>query len=187
VPTPAPEDDPTAEPRLSHYRKRINGDHYVLFALEPDAEFSDIRQRAREAQRELEALKARRLSTQQMAQVLTALDKLQKAADVLGHAPKRIVYDANRGNFRGVARCIAAGLTVTELEQFRKAFLATHTGAEGSAQLHATTGGAWESHGQVGMAADEFERALAIDPLNLTFQQRYWALKRRQPGATPRS
>jgi hypothetical protein len=181
------EDDRDAEVQLEYYRKRINGDHYVVLSLEPDVEFSEVRQRGREVERELAALKARRLSPKQTAQVVHALEKVQQAVDVLGHAPKRVVYDGNRGNYRGVGRCIAAGLTVTELEALRKDYLIAHASSEAAARIHFTTATAWESHGNTAMALGEYEQALAMDPLNLSFHQRYWTAKRKNPSATPRS
>jgi hypothetical protein len=183
----AAEDDPSAEVQLAHYRKRINGDHYVVLALEQDAEIGDVRQRGREVLRELETLRAKRISPKQLAQVVSAIEKINQAVDVLGHAPKRVGYDANRANFRGVARCIAAGLTVTELENMRREYLAKHPASEAAARIHFATGTSWEGQGNAGMALDEFERALGLDPLNLAFQQRYWALKRKKPSASPRS
>jgi hypothetical protein len=155
--------------------------------LASDADFSDVRQRAREAERELEELKSKRLSARQLAQVTTALAKVQQSMDVLGHSAKRVMYDAGKGNFRGVARCIAAGLTVTDLERLRTEFLVTHPNAEGAGQIHFTTGASWETQGHAPMALGEFEQALTHDPLNLTFHQRYWALKRRTQPASPRS
>ena len=92
-------------------------------------------------------------------------------------------YDANRANFRGVARAIAAGITVTELEQVRKDYLVNHPKIEATAMIHHATGNSWENRGQFPIAMDEYEQALTLDPLNLTYQQRYWALKRKaQPG-----
>jgi serine/threonine protein kinase len=187
IDTPTPDDNLETEPQLEHYRKRIGGDHYVVLALPSDADFSDVRQRAREAQRELEELKAKRLSPRQLAQVNTAIGKVQQSMECLAHAPKRLAYDAHRGNFRGVARCISAGITVTELERLRVEYLITHQNSEAAARIHFTTGTSWESRGQIPMALDEYEQALTGDPLNLTFQQRYWALKRRVQAATPRS
>jgi serine/threonine-protein kinase len=78
-----------------------------------------------------------------------------------------------------VARCIAAGLTVTEIEAARKKFLASHAGAETNAHVKFVTGKAWEGKAAYSQAVDLYEQALQLDPLNLAVQQRYWALKRR--------
>jgi serine/threonine-protein kinase len=184
-PPPPPrgeDDDPAAEPLLEYYRKRINGDHYVVLAMMQDAEVSDLRSRAREARRELESLRARPLSRKQDAQVQTALDRLQAAMEVLGHPARRAEYDARRGNFKGVARAISAGLTVSELESLRALHLSSHPGHETRAQVHFSTGNAWEGDESKTQALEEYEHALALDPLNLRFHQRYWALKRKVMG-----
>jgi serine/threonine-protein kinase len=172
-------DDRVAEQVLAQYRKRINGDHYVVLALQTDAELSEVRARGREAKRELEGLRARPLSTEQKAQVDTALAKIAAAVEVLGTASRRIDFDANRGNYKGVARCIAAGLTVTEIEAVRAEFLKSHPGVESRGQILSISGNAFDTNHQLAKAVENYEEALTLDPLNLRYQQRYWALKRR--------
>ncbi|HYV49452.1 MAG TPA: serine/threonine-protein kinase, partial [Myxococcaceae bacterium] len=78
------DDDTAAEPLLDYYRKRINGDHYVVLSMAPDSEIADLRARARDARRDLESLRLRRLSPRQEGQVLTALERLGAATEVLG-------------------------------------------------------------------------------------------------------
>ncbi|MHB8873704.1 MAG: protein kinase domain-containing protein [Myxococcaceae bacterium] len=176
-------DDAGAEPLLAHYRKRINGDHYVVLALTQDAEPSDVRARARAAQRELEALKERKLSPGQLAQVAAALGRVGQALDTIGDLHRRLEYDGNRGNYRGVARCLAAGITITELENSREGVLAKHPGATANAQIQFATGNAWEAKGQLPLALEAYEAALSFDPMNIRYHQRYWGLKRRAPPA----
>ena len=182
VPLSADDDDMLANRVLGHYAKRVNGDHYVVLALKQDAEFAEIRARGREAERELELLKQRPLSARQRAQVDTVLAKIHAALETVGHAANRLHFDANRANFRGVARCIAAGLSVTELEVHRKRFLQSHPGAESQAQVKFTMGQQWERKGELPLAVEAFEAALALDPINLHFQQTYWGIKRKQLG-----
>jgi serine/threonine-protein kinase len=176
------DDDAAAEPLLEYYRRRVSGDHYVVLSMAADSEIADLRARARDARRDLESLRLRRLSPRQEGQVLTALERLGAATEVLGTAQRRAEYDAHRGNFKGVARCISAGLTVSDLESLRGAYLSSHRGSDSRAQIHFSTGQAWETKESFDEALAEFERALALDPLNLRFHQRYWALKRRVAG-----
>ena len=180
----AHDDDATAAPLLAHYAKRINGDHYVVLGLTQDAEPSDVRVRARAARRELEALKEHKLSPGQLSQVEATLAKVTEALDTIGDLHKRVAYDGNRGNFRGIARCIAAGITVTELDQVRQTMLAAHRGADAKAQIQFATGNAFEAKGMLPLALEAYETALTADPLNIRFQQRYWGLKRRSPPVT---
>jgi serine/threonine protein kinase len=180
--TPAPRnvpDDGVAAKVLEQWKKRINGDHYVVLALPDDADFADIRARGRELKRELEGLKGRPLSDPQQAMVDSALKRVQAALDVVGHAAVRMSFDANRGNFRGVAKCIAAGLTVTEMEQQREKFIASHPGAENASQIGFLSGNAFEHANELSQALNSYEQALKQDPLNLKLQQRFWALKRK--------
>jgi serine/threonine-protein kinase len=181
--TPAPArgegDDRVATLALEKYAKRINGDHYVLLAVSNDAEFSEIKAHAREMKRELEELKTRPISAKQAEQIESALTRVQQAVDIIGVASKRIEFDANRGNYRGVARCIAAGLTVSEIDAARKRFLESHPGAETQGHVKFVTGNAYDNKGNSGLALENYESALHVDPLNLRIQQKYWALKRR--------
>ncbi|MBS1148415.1 MAG: Serine/threonine protein kinase [Myxococcaceae bacterium] len=179
LPPKSDRDDPIAETTLGQFRKRINGDHYVVLALAPDAEVSEVRARGREARRELEALRSRGLSTGQKAQLETALAKVQAAIETLGTAQIRMAFDAHRGNYKGVARCIAAGITVTEIDAIRATFLNSHAGAEAKAHVKFLGGNAYETNNQVPKALEQYEDALTLDPLNLRYQQRYWALKRK--------
>jgi serine/threonine protein kinase len=178
-------DDRVAMVALDKYAKRINGDHYVVLAVSPDAEFSEVKAHFREMKKELEELKARPLSAKQAEQIDTALLRVQQAADTIGVASKRIEFDANRANFRGVARCIAAGLTVSEIDAARRRFLDSHPGAETQAHVKFVTGNAYDNKGNSGLALENYESALHVDPLNLRIQQKYWALKRRAHEPKP--
>ncbi len=176
---PTPTDDAEAEKVLTFFRKRIKGDHYVVLAVSSDAELGDVRQRAREAKRELEGLKARPISDPQRAQVDSALERIEQALAVLGQPRPRAEFDAARGNYQGIAKCLSAGLTPTELEALRKRFLAANPRAETTARIHFATGVAWEAQAASGKALEELQKALALDPLNLEYHTRYWGLKRR--------
>jgi serine/threonine-protein kinase len=178
-------DDRVATTTLEKYAKRINGDHYVVLAVGPECEFSEIKAHAREMKRELEELKQRPVSAKQLEQIENALQRVQQAVDVVGVASKRIEFDANRANFRGVARCIAAGLTVSEIDGARRRYLEQHPGAETQAHVKFVTGNAYDNKGNTALALENYEAALNVDPLNLRIQQKYWALKRRANEPKP--
>jgi serine/threonine-protein kinase len=172
-------DDKAASVVLDRYSKRINGDHYVVLQVSTDAEFSEIKAHGREMKRELEELKQRPVSARQAEQIGNALLRVQSAVEAIGAASKRLEFDANRANFRGVARCIAAGLTVSEVDAARRRYLDQHPGAETQAHVKFVTGNAYDNKGNLGLALESYEAALVVDPLNLRIQQKYWALKRR--------
>ncbi len=178
-------EDPIAEAQLDFYRKRINGDHYVILAVMQDADFAEIRQRLRESIKDVEEIKLRPISDKQQGQITTILEKLKSAQETLGTPARRAEFDGLRGNFRGVARCIANGLTVTELEQIRARVLAQRQTHDSRAQIAFATGSAWEGKGQLPLALEQYEQALTLDALNLRYHQRYWGLKKRPPPQKP--
>jgi serine/threonine-protein kinase len=178
-------DDPQAEALLAMLLQRMNSDPYVLLSLAKDATFDDVRQHARAATSALETIAARPLSPRQAKELSEMRARVEKAADLLSHPRQRIEHDAWRANFAGVARCISSGLTATELEALRARYLQAHPGAEARERIHSTTAAAWESQGKIELALEEYEKALAADPLNLALQQRYWTLKQRGVKPTP--
>jgi len=179
VPSAPTGDDPQAEAVLGFFRKRLAGDHYNLLGVLADAECGEIRTRARQAQRDLESLSARPLSNAQREQARAALERVQQALDALGNPARRAEYDAGRGNYKGVARCLAAGLTATRLEEIRRAYLASRPKNEGAAHLQVVTANALLANREEDKALVALQAALALDPLNLSIHQKYWVLKRR--------
>jgi serine/threonine-protein kinase len=183
-PTISPSDDPETEKVLERYRQKINGDHYVLVGVSSDAESSEVRAKAREAVQELERAALRSLSPGQRTQLDAAIVRLKGAANVLGNPLHRAEFDANRGNFRGVMRCLQAGLTVVDLERLRTQHLAANPTAAGSAQVKVLACRVYEGKGQFKEALDAVESALQLDPLNLQYHQRRLTfLKKLREGA----
>jgi serine/threonine protein kinase len=154
-------------------------DPYARLGLVKDAEFDDIRSRWRELRKELEGIQARGANHSQQDEGRRLLGKLNESVKRIATPVRRVELDAEAGNFRGVARCISAGLTVTVLEQHRARFLSTHPGADARAQVQAAAARGYESSGQRAQALEAYERALELDPLNLGLQQRFWALRQR--------
>ena len=180
TPGPLP-DDPSAEAMLATLQRRMSSDPYVVLSLPHDATFDDVRRQVRDIQRGLESIAARPLSVRQARELAELRARVEKAAELLGHPRQRTEHDAWRGNYVGVARCIACGLTATEIDSLRARYLLAHPGAQVRERIHTTTAAAWESQGKIDLALAEYEKALSADPLNLQVQQRYWSLKRRNP------
>lgn len=178
-------DDPEAERVLAKFRQRINGDHYALVACATDAESSEIRAKVREATAELEKISTRSLSASQRTQVDAAIARLKSTAEVLGNPLHRAEFDANRGNFRGVMRCLQAGLTVVDLEKLRTSHLAANPNAAGGALVKHLASKAYEGKSQLKEAVDAIEAALQLDPLNLAYHQRRIQLLKRMREAAP--
>jgi serine/threonine protein kinase len=181
VPPSAERKDPVAERTLASWRPCLEGSPYSVLGVTPESEFPDIRTRARAARAELEALAERVLAPSQQRELEELRRRIDEAAEAISTPARRAETDAELGNWRGVARCIAAGLTVSDLEARRERFLKSHPGADTRAHVHRVAGRAWEGKSAVPQAVEEYERGLELDPLNLGLHQAYWALKRRAP------
>jgi serine/threonine-protein kinase len=177
-PPQTPAEDPEARALLEHYQPRLSGDHYAVLGLAPDAGLEAVRGRARELLAALGAVRREQLGRAQRGPLDTLLARVREAGETLSHLSRRAAYDARLGNFRGVACCLAAGLTATQLEALRADFLLQRPSAAGTAHIHLLTGGALERDGQLAPALEAYERGLALDPLDLNLQQRYRVLRR---------
>ncbi len=174
--------DSLCEKALAGWRSKLEQNPYALLGCAKDADFSDVRMRIRVVRNELEPLRERELAPSQQKELDAVLARLQEAGDAIATPARRADTDAELGNWRGVARCIAAGLTVTELDTRRERFLKGHPGADAKAHVHRVVGKAWEVKSAIAQAVEEYERGLQLDPLNLALHQAYSALKRRVPS-----
>ncbi|MFL5349812.1 MAG: protein kinase domain-containing protein [Hyalangium sp.] len=170
--------DAEATHQMEAYRANLQKDHYSLLALQPDANLETVRARARMALAELEGLRGRPLSPPQRSSLEAVLTRVRDAGETLANVPRRAMYDALLGNFRGVESCLAAGLTATQMESLRRDFLAKRPNAAGTARVHILTGNAFEKNGQLDRAVEAYERGLVVDPLDLSLLQRYRAVRR---------
>ncbi|MFT3709392.1 MAG: protein kinase [Archangium sp.] len=170
--------DQTVDALLGKYRDRMNGDHYVLLSIPPTAEMDAIAQRAAEVNGQLNALLKKNLKPTETAQLEATLARVRTAREALSAPLARARYDANRGNWKGIARCITGGLGPLDLERLRQEFLVEHPSAAGSAHVKLLASKGYEQNGQLKEAFDACENALQIDPLNLQLHQRHAALKR---------
>jgi len=174
--------DPEMERVLARARS-APADPYARLALQADAEFDEIRARWRELRTELEAVQQRAPSPGQQDEARRQIARLAEIVERIATPHRRVETDAEAGNFRGVTRCISAGLTVTELEEQRARFLTRHPGVDARAHVQAVAARNFEAAGQRAQALEAYERALELDPLNLGLQQKFWALRQRgAPG-----
>jgi eukaryotic-like serine/threonine-protein kinase len=164
---------------LLKWRDKMNGDHYVVLGAQQDTDIAEIRRCAEESRKELVSLRDRAVDAAQRAQIDVGLTKVQAALDTLGVPGPRARFDANRGNFRGVARCILGGLGPLDLERLRQEHLVQHPTSAGAAHVKFLASKGFEANGQVREALDACEDALTYDPLNLQLHQRHAALARR--------
>jgi serine/threonine protein kinase len=167
-----------ATPMLESYRANLQRDYYSLLSLPQNASLEAVRVRSRTALNELEVLKSRSLSPPQKVLLDTVITRVREASETLTNLPRRAMYDALMGNFWGVESCLAAGLTVTQLEAVRRDFLSKRPNAAGTAHVHVLTGNAYERNGQLERALEAYERGLTADPLDLQLYQRCRAIRR---------
>ena len=175
-------EDPAVVRALEAWRRRSAGDAYAVLALAPDSDMGTVRLRTREAWRSLESLERKALTPPQRAQVAALRIRVREAAEALGATAQRALYDAWRGNHRGVAKCLEAGLTAEQLEALRREFLARRPQAMGSARVHFQSGGALERDGRLSQALEQYERGLKLAPLEVDMLQRYRRLRRALGG-----
>ncbi len=175
-----PKDDPAVARALAELLSRESLDPYAVLDLPRNVSMEDVRLRARTERRRLEAFKERPLADHQQEKLARCLEQVDWAAALLGHPARRARHDAGIGNFRGVARCILAGLSLQELEALRSRFLAENRGLEAKATVFALTAASFESQGQHDKALEQYELALALDPLRLELHQRYSKLMRQE-------
>jgi serine/threonine protein kinase len=183
--------DPAAEAEvqqvLAPYHERGTEDLYLVLALAPDRSCEEVRLRARRATQTLEQLCERPISPVMRAKVHAVLEHVRKAADTLGHPRRRALHDAERGNFQGVARCLAEGLTLPQLEELRHDFLARHPHSQTSLHAHIARAQAHQQAGRLGLAREDYEHALLLDPLSLELHRQYLAVCRALEQALPAS
>lgn len=176
-------DDAFAAEVLRRYSEERAADGYGMLGLSKAAPFEAIRERLRDAKKALEDLVERPLSQAQ----LKALPATQARVDELGRTlcdpMARLEYDAARGNFEGVARCISTGMSVAEVEAARARFLEGRPGLAGKSNGFLLAAQTQESMQQVAAALQTYSDVLKTDPLNLTAHQRYQAARRRLDGA----
>lgn len=172
-------DDPVAALALERLRTRLNlDDPYLALELMQDADCGDARAKYRAVERSLADLGRRALSNAQREECRRLLARAREAAALLGNAERRAAFDAERGNHRGVARCLAAGLTVSALEELRRTFLTRHPGAAGRSHVMLVSANAYAANDELGQAVSVLEQALVQDPLNVELHRRHSALIR---------
>ena len=177
--------DPEVRGVLRYLAERFNANHYDLLGLPQDAEAKQVPPAAKALDDRLRKAMAK-AEPQYEAQLQAGLDRVKTAQEVLQSPVRRVDYDAHRGNFRGVARCIEAGLSQPDLAARHKAFLAQRPGLEERSLQMLGRIKLARGRGNFEAAQREFETALTQDPLNPELQRGWQELNRQLAGATPK-
>jgi serine/threonine-protein kinase len=179
APPPA---EPAPDPELAQLLTRATAhsqDPYSLLAVHPHSEFAEVLQRVAQAERRLETFWQRSLPSEQRQALEALREKVEVARRTLGEPLARARFDATRGNFRGVARCLAAGLQPNTVERLRQTFLATRPDAEARARAIFDEGILLEAQNVLDGALARYAEALRVDPLNVSLHRYYHLLAQR--------
>lgn len=166
APGVAPPQAPPAEERLRTLEARAKASHYGFLGVADDAEFADLRRAVRAVRAEIEDVRDRPLAPDHPARAHALLQRLDGAAAAVSSPATRLGYDAVRGNWRGVARCVASGIPSALVEARRRDFLAANPRRLADAQRHLARAHVARKLGNVPAAAAAYEQALEADPLD---------------------
>ncbi|HYO59924.1 serine/threonine-protein kinase [Archangium sp.] len=183
APPPA---EPTPDAELAQLLSRAAGcsqDPYTLLAVHPHADFAEVLRRVAQAESRLEPFWQRPLPAAQRQALEALRAKLDMARKTLCEPLARARFDASRGNFRGVARCLAAGMPPSAVARLRQAFLATRPDAEARARAFFDEGIVLEAQNVLDAALARYSEALRVDPLNVSLHRYYHSLAQRLRGA----
>jgi len=161
---------------LEHYLERSDRDHYAFLELEEDAEAAAIR--LAWSQIEAELLDARsRATAVQKAPFTALLGRLGRARAALDDLEGRALYDSRRGNFRGVACSLGAGLPAEKLEKLHVDYAARFPDRLAQAETLSREATSKLEAGQSKAARDLLVKALNLDPLSPVLHRRWADLK----------
>jgi len=181
-PQPSPEPERTPEDRLRVLEARTGRTHYELLGIPPDAEFGEVRRALRTLREDLEAIRLRPGAPDHPARAGALLGRVETAQAALGTPPARLTHDAQRGNWKGILRCIAAGVPAALVEARRKELLSASPARATEAQRQLARAQVARRLGNAKAALAAYEAALAADPLDVASLDLFQAY-RRETGA----
>ncbi len=168
--TPEEDWDRRIDEIFASWYERASGNHYQILKLRPDAHFDEIRDAANALFGELTASEP--TTDTQAKQVKGALSRVRTAMITLCDPALRAAYDAELGNFHGVALCIGAGLSTDTLASLRRDYLTRSNRAADRTRACIETAESLSVTGLHDAARELYERALRQDPLNLELHKR---------------
>lgn len=167
---------------LARFLELSERDHYSFLSIPEDADSDQVKDGCARVEQELLALRDQ-VWPAQRPQVVALLGRLERARRVLDDLEARAAYDARRGNHRGVARCMAAGLAPARVDKLRQDYIRRSPELVDRARKLAQEAQEHAENGGVERAALVFSQALALDPLSRELQRRLEELL--QPGDGP--
>ncbi len=168
--TPEDEWDRRIDEIFASWYERASGNHYQILKVRPDAHFDEIRDSANALFSDLTANEP--TTDTQAKQVKGALARVRTAMITLCDPALRAAYDAELGNFHGVALCIGAGMSTDTLASLRRDYLKRSDRAADRTRACMETAESLTATGLNDAAREMYERALRQDPLNLELHKR---------------
>jgi serine/threonine-protein kinase len=156
---------------LESYLELSDRDHYAFLSIAEDVEPAAIKTATRRVEKELATLRDK-VWPAQRSQVVALLGRLERARQVLEDLEARAAYDARRGNFHGVARCMAAGLSAKKVDKLRRDYIRRAPELVDRARKLAKEAQALVEAGSRQSAIEALVQALALDPLSRELHQR---------------
>ena len=175
-PQAAPVRIPTAaevDVRLAALEARARTDPYALLGVAPDVEFSAIRHAAGALRDELELLRTRPLAPTHPSRAVGLLARVEAALGLVGSAAPRLAHDARAGNWRGIRRCLKAGVPEPLVRARREALLSAEPARKAEAERQLARARVAHKLGNADAAAAAFEAALRADPLDLAAHEAF--------------
>jgi len=155
---------------------------YELLGVPPDAEFSEVRRALKALRDDLEDVRRSPGAPDHPSRAATLLARVDSAQASLAAPPARLAHDAQRGNFRGVARCVSAGVPTALIEARRRSLLAQSPERAAEAQRQLARAQVARRLGNAPAALAAYEAALAADPLDLATLEVWQAYRREHAG-----
>ena len=156
-----------------------------MLAAPLDVEPAETAALARRLAAPLDALLEKLLPEDLAEKLATLRRRIDDAADALATPSRRVGIDVELGNFRGVARCLAAGLPLAELERLHRTYLVTRPWAVKAVRRSIHRAATLEANRAYAEALAAYEEALTADPLDFALHQRYLALRRELASRGP--
>jgi len=173
---------PGPDERLRALEARSTNTHYEFLGIPPDAEFSDIRRAMKALRDDLEGIRQRPAAADHPSRATALLARIESAQAALGSPPSRLSYDAQRGNWKGIARCVSAGVPAALVEARRRDLLAATPSRRDEAQRQLARAQVARRLGNAPAAVAAYEAALVADPLDVATHEVLQAY-RRESGA----
>ena len=178
--SPAPARLPSAEEvdaRLDALEARARADCYALLAVAPDVDFSAIRRAAGALREELESIRTHPLSPAHPSRAVSLLSRLEAAVASVGSPAPRLSHDAQAGNWRGVRRCLKAGVPDPLVRARRESLLEGDPARRAEAERQLARARVAHKLGNAEAAAAAFEAALRADPLDVAAHEAFQAFE----------